>query len=202
MSDKQKFVRSTAALFVACHHEKPDAGRAIQWAASLWKKLTEAGYGDKQGESKPRSPEADYCQQMSERQRKLFDQFWGAFNHKQGRNGAAMRWLQLGECKDDEYRQIISAAKAEAAKPMQPGQVRKMAQGWLTERRWLDHLEAPSAGVTSPASKRAEEYRALIGELDHAKRTITVYKPDEEGHEYWQSQITKLTASIEQLRSN
>lgn len=201
MSDKARFVRSTAALFVACHHEKPDATRAIQWAALLWKKLTEAGYGDKQGDSKPRSPEADYCQQMSERQRKLFEQFWAAFNYKQGRNGAAMRWLQLGECSDEEYRQIISAAKAEASKPMQPGQVRKMAQGWLTERRWLDHLETPSAGIISPASKRAEEYRALISELDHAKRNLSIYKTEEDGYAYWQGQITRLSAAIEKLRS-
>jgi hypothetical protein len=202
MSDKQKFVRHTAALFVACHHDKPDAGRAAQWAAALWRKLTEMGYGDKQTNPKPRNPDADYHQQLSDRQRKAFDQFWLAFGHKQGRNGAAMRWLQLGECKDDEYRQIISAAKAEAAKPVTQGQVRKMAQGWLTERRWLDHLESPAAGVTSPASKRAEEYRALIGDLDHAKRTIGAYKPDEEGHEYWQGQIDKLTNAIETLRSN
>lgn len=48
MSDKQAFVRSTAALFVATHVDRPDADKAIAWAEALWVKLSVRGYGDKE----------------------------------------------------------------------------------------------------------------------------------------------------------
>lgn len=201
MSEKVKFVRNTAALFVAAHWEKPDAERAVRLAGALWKKLSEFGFGDKpDAKPKPRKPDADYYAQLHGKHKEMFDRFWQAYNLKEGRNEAAMRWHQLGDLQDAEYRQIISAATAEAAKPRRQEERRKFAQGWLTERRWLDHLESAAEGVSSPASKRAGEYRTLIAELEHAKRSISAYQPDEEGHEYWKNQIDKYTQSIEQLR--
>jgi hypothetical protein len=108
----------------------------VQYAEQLWDNLTRYGYGeDKLG--KPRES-LDYYRQLSENQRQAFDKFWNAFNYKKDRNGAAMRWLQLGQLSAAEYQFIIDAAKQESSRPLPQGQGRKMAQGWLFERRYED----------------------------------------------------------------
>lgn len=58
MSDKQAFVRSTAALFVATHVDRPDVDKAISWAEALWLKLSVRGYGDKEGVERRPAKEA------------------------------------------------------------------------------------------------------------------------------------------------
>lgn len=202
MSEKVKFVRNTAALFVAAHWEKPDAERAVRLASALWRKLSDSGFGDKQDtKPKPRQPDADYYAQLHGKHKEMFDRFWNAYGLKEGRNEAAMRWHQLGDLQDAEYRQIISAATAEAGKPRRPEERRKFAQGWLTERRWLDHLESPAAGVNSPASVRAVEYRKLSGDLEHAKRMMAAFPVDDSSHTYWQTEAQRLSNAIESLRS-
>lgn len=114
----------------------------IQYAEQLWDSLNYYGYGaDKT--AKPLE-NLDYYKELSENQRLAFDKFWAAFKHKQGRNGAAMRWMQLGELDAEHYKSIIDAAKQEALKPRNKDQVRQMAQGWLFERRYEDFT--PDAG--------------------------------------------------------
>jgi hypothetical protein len=114
----------------------------LQYAEQLWDSMSYYGYGaDKT--AKPRE-NLDYYKELSENQRAAFDKFWTAFKHKQDRNGAAMRWLQMGELDAEHYKLIIEAAKQEALKPLSQGQVRKMAQGWLFERRYEDFT--PDAG--------------------------------------------------------
>ncbi len=117
----------------------PEIGKlsaTIQYAEQLWESMAYYGYGaDKV--PVPRENQ-DYYKGLSETQRLAFDKFWTAFKHKVDRNGAAMRWAQLGELSAPEYKMIIEAAKKEAAKPLGNGQVRKMAQGWLHERRYED----------------------------------------------------------------
>jgi len=110
---------------------------AVSYAERLWHSLTEAGYGESK-EPKVRESK-DWYMALDPRQRSFFDQFWDAFGYKKDRNGAAMRWDQLGALSDQQYNQIIEAAGKEKLRPMPDGQARKMAQGWLFDRRWTDY---------------------------------------------------------------
>ena len=70
-----------------------------------------------------------------------FDQFWIAFNYKKGRAEAADSWLDIPLLTDQIVRDILLAAKSEALhrdKAIDQGRTPKMAQGWLTARRWED----------------------------------------------------------------
>ena len=197
---EQQFVRHTAALFVACHWEKPSLDRAIELAKNLWQRLdahTDKPSG-KGRSAKPREPEQDYYQQLNDRQRQAFDAFWRGFGFKQGRNGAAMRFLQLGEVSDEEYRHIINAAKAESNKTLPAGQSRKMAQGWLAERRWLDYVE-PGSPPASQAQERAVQYAKLQNDLVHAKRMSELLTTTDEVA-FWQAEAAQVLAKIEVLR--
>lgn len=120
----------------------PEIGKlsaTIQYAEQLWESMGYYGYGADKVPT-PRENQ-DYYKGLTETQRLAFDKFWTAFKHKADRNGAAMRWAQLGELSEAQYKTIIEAAKKEAAKPLGNGQVRKMAQGWLHERRYEDFTQ-------------------------------------------------------------
>ena len=141
-------------------------GAALAYGDDWWHWLTSLGYGD----SKPGKPRqgADYVSALDARQRYWFDKFWNAYNHKQDRNGAAMRWAQLLDCREEKpiapddgfYQFIIVAANKEAQKLLPPGSVRKMAQGWLFEQRYNDF--APTA---RPKQNRDLELNQLRNEL-------------------------------------
>lgn len=139
----------------------------IQYAEQLWESLNYYGYGaDKL--SSPRESQ-DYYKQLSERQKLAFDKFWTAFKHKQDRNGAAMRWLQLGDLNEEQYKQIIDAAKQEAQRPLAPGQVRKMAQGWLFERRYQDF-------ALDPGKQKKQQDLTLINLKNELNNLMNLYK--------------------------
>lgn len=70
-----------------------------------------------------------------------FELFWDAFNYKKGKGGAESAWLKISGYCTELFEVIIEAAKKEAIS--RPELIRrnltpKMAQGWLTERRWED----------------------------------------------------------------
>lgn len=77
-----------------------------------------------------------------------FNEFWEAFDYKQGRAEAADAWLGIKGLNANLAALVIAGAKREAgnrknliAAKLTP----KMAQGWLTGRRWEDdktHLNA------------------------------------------------------------
>lgn len=184
---KKRFVQ---AVIIRSLPELPRLPAAIKYAEDLWDALTRHGYGQ-QSESKPQTGK-DWYRELSDRQRKWFTAFWLAFGHKQGRNEAAMRWHQLGELTDAQYQQIVEAARQEAGKQLAPGQVRKMAQGWLFEKRYLDY--APDERV-----KRNEQNAVLTrltGELNGIKK---LYEAG--GDEALLAQITKLEDQIRQERN-
>lgn len=191
--EKVRFIRQTAAFFVASHVERPDAARAITWAEALWDKLSARGYGVPDKETKPREAK-DYYAELSENQQKWFCAFWQAFAYKQGRNDAAMRWDQLGELSDAEYRHIVEAAKVEAARVLPQGQVRKMAQGWLFEQRWKDY--EPVTAV-APAVNKGVELSNLMAGLVQAKRMVTMASEPE--RDFWNKKITQLEGEITEL---
>lgn len=131
---KKRFIQAVVARALPQHGK---LGDAIKYAENLWDGLTQYGYGA-ETPAKPRESR-DWYNQLNPRQQRFFLGFWKAFGYKKDLNGAAMRWLQLGELTDGEYQAIIDAAGKEALKQLPQGQARKMAQGWLFEKRWLDY---------------------------------------------------------------
>ncbi len=187
MSNKRAFIQRAVIAFLPWLDG--DFDRAVRYAERAWTRLSERGYGS----AKPQGPRPmdNHYAALSERQRQWFDRFWKAYNHKQGKQGAAMRWGQLGELDDDAYQHIIDAARKAAEQPLPQGQVRKMAQGWLYERRWEDY--APAATATKNDERHAR-LRQLSGELAHARQLAGM------GDEYWAGQVSVLEQKIEQLR--
>ncbi|HWP00036.1 MAG TPA: hypothetical protein VNL74_05335 [Methylococcus sp.] len=141
---------------------------ALAYAEALWERLTARGYGVPK-RSEPREP-IDWYGKLQGQNKIAFDRFWDAYGHKKDRNGAAMRWCQLGDLPRDEVEQIIEAARIDARQwreTAQPGQIRKMAQGWLFERRWLDH---------SPCDKRMDDNRDKDAELRGLRQKLSALK--------------------------
>lgn len=198
-TEKQKFVRQTSALFIACHPQHPDADRAIIWAEALWKQLQERGYGEKAEPPKSRGVDKDWYNELGTNQQKWFCAFWNAFKLKTGRNEAAQRWHEMGVLSDSQYKTIVAAAEKEAAKDLPPGSIRKMAQGWLSERRWLDHID-DVAPASTEAAERQTQYRKLLGDLTHARQTKNRLPANDAAITFWENEIVRIGKAIEALR--
>lgn len=160
---KRDFIQQAAIRFL--DPASPDPDKAIAWAERLWLRLSERGYGG----PTPHQPREsrDWYRDLSPHQRQWFDEFWEAFGHKHGRARAAMRWHQLGELDEAEYRRIVSAAKAERRRHEHGTQARKMAEGWLAEARWRD--AGPPAGKKPPADDTRRRRREVAAELSHIR---------------------------------
>ena len=187
MSNKKAFIQRAVTHFLPWLDWNMD--KALAYAERLWERLSEHGYGS----AKPQGarPLADHYRALTGTQRQWFDKFWKAYDHKKGKQRAAMRWGQLGELDEATYQHIIQAAKKEAERPLPQGQVRKMAEGWLTERRWEDH---PAPSPDSPQDQRHQELRKLSAELAHARNLADM------GDSYWAGEAQKLQQRIEELR--
>jgi hypothetical protein len=73
-----------------------------------------------------------------------FDQFWTAFSYPRGKAEAAEVWHGM-RLDDEQLAKILSAAEAEAKNRQDivaDGRTPKMAQGWLSGRRWEDEAVA------------------------------------------------------------
>ncbi|MFA6700959.1 MAG: hypothetical protein WCS28_12425, partial [Thiomicrospira sp.] len=119
------------------------------------------------------------------------------FDYKAGKDRAAARWLQLGSLSKQECDQIVQAAKqeAQARKNLPEGRVAKMAEGWLTERRWLDRDETPVDAAKKQQAQHEQKIRQVTQDLAHAKRMA-----DDTADPYWYSEIEKLTQQLRDLR--
>ena len=167
-----------------------DLTKTLRYAEALWTRLTEQGYGGPQ-QHQPRQ-HADYYQQLSPELKIGFDQFWIKFNHKQGRNEAAQAWLQINP--DNAMMGLIAqAAEAEALRARQPGQVRKMAQGWLSQRRWEDFKAAPTA--TEQAQQQATQVQLLKADLGGLMQLYEAAPNDQ-----LRAQITTLQNKIDEYQ--
>lgn len=72
-----------------------------------------------------------------------FEEFWGVFDLKEGKSAAADSWYDIKGLDQALVDKILVGAKGEAARRSnlrKNGRTPKMAQGWLTERRWEDEL--------------------------------------------------------------
>jgi len=72
---------------------------------------------------------------------KSFNLFWDSFNYKRGRAEASDAWFDIPELTDLVVDEIIKSAKKEAINRkelIKQGKTPKMAQGWISGRRWED----------------------------------------------------------------
>ena len=199
---KRDFIQQAVlTLLPQTKHEetgKWNADLAIAMAEKLWDKLSQRGYGDTK-QAGPRDIPKAYDQLAKYPVMKAaFDLFWAAFDYKSGRDRAAARWLQMGKLEKAEYDQIVQAAKREAAarKTLPEGRVAKMAEGWLTERRWLDSTETTTDQAQKQQNQKEQQLRQVNQDLAHAKRMA-----DDTGDPYWYSEADKLTEQLRALRN-
>jgi hypothetical protein len=97
-------------------------------------------------ESKIKKTEQEFY--ITKRNRKLsgkrletFETFWECFNYKSGKADAADAWLDIPILTNNLVEGICKAAKAEAGSRqdvLHSGNVPKMAQGWISSKRWED----------------------------------------------------------------
>lgn len=72
-----------------------------------------------------------------------FNKFWEAFNYKKSKSEAADAWLAIPLLNGIIFAAIIKAAEHEAIQRPQilnTGKTPKMAQGWITSKRWEDEF--------------------------------------------------------------
>lgn len=162
--NKRDFIQHAAIRLL--DRKYPDVDKAVGWAERLWQRLSQRGYGART-EQGPRE-HMDWIARLTPEQRELFHRFWQAFGYKKGKQGAAMRWSQINP-DEDLARHIIEAAAAEAQRKLPDGQSRKMAQGWLAERRWEDFEVSRDDAVTDDETTRRSEIARLNAELLHVE---------------------------------
>lgn len=137
MSDKKHFIQS---VFIRLSPSPDNFDATLNYAEGVWHYLNQKGYGNDKAHE-PRVSE-DWYAKLNANQKRWFDAFWQAFAYNKSKTKAAMRWYQLGDLKPEEYQRIIDAAAKEAKAPRVEGQVRKYAEGWLNEKRYLDYEPA------------------------------------------------------------
>lgn len=74
--------------------------------------------------------------------------FWDAFDYKSGKAEAADAWLDIPVLNQTLVSEIIKSATLEAGRRKQlieDGKTPKMAQGWLSARRWEDEILSGAA---------------------------------------------------------
>lgn len=94
------------------------------------------------------SDEANGGYYLSRKKRRLtgkrletFEQFWQAFGYKTGKAEAADAWMEIPALTDIIVSRIIKSAHKERERRselVKQGKTPKMAQGWLSGRRWED----------------------------------------------------------------
>lgn len=118
--------------------------------------------GEIQKKKKPSSPDGEAGEYFLTKKKKrlegrrleAFMQFWEAFGYKSGKADAADAWLEIPELTAAIVAQIVKAAQAEAAaRPAlrAAGKTPKMAQGWISSRRWEDERPTETAGTPEAA---------------------------------------------------
>ncbi len=197
---KRDFIQQAVLQFLPMTLGKDGKGNvdlAIAMAEKCWDKLTARGYGDIKQQGPREIPKAYDQLGKTPDMKAAFDLFWAAFDYKSGRDRAAARWLQMGVLEKFEIDQIIQAAKREAAarKNLPDGRVPKMAEGWLTERRWLDNTETSTDQAQKQQNQKQQQQRQVNQDLAHAKRMA-----DDTGDPYWYNEADKLTEQLRQMR--
>ena len=105
------------------------------------------------------SGDAEPSEYITKKKRKLtgkrlttFEIFWERFGYKKGKAEAADAWLDIPSLTDTLCETINTAADAEcSARPqmISDGHTPKMAQGWISGRRWEDEPYQPAENSCS-----------------------------------------------------
>lgn len=102
---------------------------------------------------------------LSGKRLETFLLFWEAFNYKKGKAEAADSWLDIPNMTLALVNGIVLAAKSEAngrSDLITSGKTPKMAQGWLTARRWEDEhtpLEVDRSKTLNPQMTSEDKIR-------------------------------------------
>jgi hypothetical protein len=197
---KRDFIQQAVLQFLLQTKDdngKCDVDLTIAWSEKLWAKLSERGYGDSKPSGQREITRAYDQLAKTPTMKAGFDLFWAAFDYKSGRDRAAARWLQMGMLDKQTIDQIIQAAKQESAarKALPEGRVPKMAEGWLTERRWLDGTQTTTDTAQKQQNQKQQHIRQVNQDLAHAKRMA-----DDTGDPYWYTEVEKLSEQLKQLR--
>lgn len=192
--DKRSGIYLAAAMLLPHTRREDDPDKwcldtALRYADALWNRT---GCDQPPRETGQRKTE-DHYGRLDPRLRALFDRLWTAYAHKHGKQRAAARFAEINPT-DAQAQAMIQAAAADAQAPRQPGQVRKYLEGWLSERRWEDHV--PAAGAKQ-ADHAARQIREITGALAQAKDMAAKGVQAE----YWQGEIERLTEQLRELRS-
>jgi len=119
---------------------------------------------------------------LTKRKRKLsgkrletFNAFWDAFGYKAGKAEAADAWLDIPALTGSVVSRIVAAAKKEAARRTglrAEGKTPKMAQGWLSGRRWEDEDVPSSAAAPKGAPETTSTFCPVTAEESDRLRKV------------------------------
>jgi hypothetical protein len=96
---------------------------------------------------------------LSGKRLEAFKRFWKAFNYPKDRSSAIDAWMNIPELTNSLVDKIVSAAYLTASERpylIENKMTPKMAQGWITARRWED--EVVGVTKTSKKHKTKEEF--------------------------------------------
>lgn len=190
---KRDFIQQASIEFMP--QAQWDVDKAIRYAEKLWHKLEQRGYGD----ARPAKAKdmVNYYQLLSAIAKKQFDQFWLAFDYKQGKQRAAMRWQQLGELTSPQLKKTVNAAKqtATSRKNLSSGQTPVMAERWLSELRYDDFDQTSTEKGQKKQAQAAQKIREIAGTLAHAKKMANNCSDD-----FWSVEVKRLTDELKTLR--
>lgn len=102
-----------------------------------------------------------------------FEKFWDAFAYKASKGPAMKSWQAIPK-KHRDLELILSSARSEAMRRAQrPDATPKMAQGWLTEKRWQDEIYTepqPSAFIRQGGVE--EQVERLVQKRENRLKVI------------------------------
>lgn len=108
-----------------------------------------------------------YCASGDAR-REDFLKFWDLFGYKKGKDPAWKAWKKITHYKPELVERIFTAAKEEAERRpalIANGRTPKMAQGWISDKRWEDE-GGDEFGASKPQAQRKTTMQADMDDLD------------------------------------
>lgn len=164
---------------------EPEAQAASDDAEYTKEKLSENFVVKKPKAEKLHKPEQPKTAEVSDGQcfltrkkRKLtgkrlaaFERFWEAFADKRGKAEAADAWLDIPSLTDAIVLDIINGAKGYAKRRhdlLAIGQTPKMAQGWISGRRWEDE---PLGNMREPPQAEISAFDQMMLQNGYDPRT-------------------------------
>jgi hypothetical protein len=106
---------------------------------------------------------------LSGKRLESFERFWAAFGYAKGKAEAADAWLDIPSLTNALVNTICLAAEREAARRPEivaRGNTPKMAQGWISGRRWEDvpESEEKEVGILEYLAQRERETREAVAQ--------------------------------------